>query len=233
MCDVKIINNRVYAKMVKLNYTIERLSEESAVPVDTIRNIIYGRTTNPRIQTIMSLCDALDMSVYELMSRNGDASFYYNNNDDVGQLINWYNKCNIHGKKLIHMIANMEQSMSRGEIPCFTPYGSIVDGSGFSICDIKTVKCKDVNAYAAVKFNTDEFAPIFWKGDIIYLSNHFPKESEFVVFFYNDKIYFRKYSVYGDSYIFSPIGNYKDNLILRKDNMKKFNLIGTFVQVIR
>ena len=45
------------------------LSKQSGIPLPTIRNIQYGRTTNPRTETLISLAQALGVSLEELMEK--------------------------------------------------------------------------------------------------------------------------------------------------------------------
>lgn len=49
-------------KSIKLSY--HRLSELSGVPIPTIKNIVTGKTTNPRTDTLDSLLNAIDAYIY-------------------------------------------------------------------------------------------------------------------------------------------------------------------------
>ena len=45
--------------------SLHKLAMESAVPPSTIKNIIYGKSTNPGIVTIKMLCDGLGITLIE------------------------------------------------------------------------------------------------------------------------------------------------------------------------
>lgn len=48
--------------------SIHKLATESGVPPSTIKNILYGKSTNPGIVTIKMLCDGLDISLQEFFN---------------------------------------------------------------------------------------------------------------------------------------------------------------------
>ena len=45
--------------------TINKLATRAAIPPSTVKNIIYGVSTNPGITTIKIICDGLDISLIE------------------------------------------------------------------------------------------------------------------------------------------------------------------------
>ena len=47
------------------NLTVNKLANRSAIPPSTVKNIIYGVSTNPGITTIKIICDGLDISLIE------------------------------------------------------------------------------------------------------------------------------------------------------------------------
>ena len=61
--DCKSVGERVKARKRALKFTVEDLSNKSGVPEDTINNIIYGRITDPRIETIARIAVALNISL--------------------------------------------------------------------------------------------------------------------------------------------------------------------------
>ena len=52
--------------MKERSINVRKLQELSDVPAPTIRNILYGKTKNPRIETLMSIASALNIKVEEL-----------------------------------------------------------------------------------------------------------------------------------------------------------------------
>ena len=48
--------------------TINNLATESGVASSTIKNILYGKSTNPGIVTLKKLCDGLNISLIEFFN---------------------------------------------------------------------------------------------------------------------------------------------------------------------
>lgn len=64
-----MIDKQLKAMMDKKGLTLEKLSMLSNVPIETIRNIIYRRARNPRVDTLLALSRTLDVSMESLMGR--------------------------------------------------------------------------------------------------------------------------------------------------------------------
>ena len=59
------VKNRLLALCGQHHLSIHKLATESAVPPSTIKNILYGKSTNPGIVTIKMLCDGMGISLCE------------------------------------------------------------------------------------------------------------------------------------------------------------------------
>ena len=60
--------NRILELCKERNLTVNGLANISAVPPSTLKNILYGVSTNPGIVTIKMLCDGLNVSLDEFFS---------------------------------------------------------------------------------------------------------------------------------------------------------------------
>ncbi len=61
----ELTKNRILQLCEAKKFTIYRLAMESAVPPSSIKNILYGKSTNPGIVTIKMLCDGFGISLTE------------------------------------------------------------------------------------------------------------------------------------------------------------------------
>ena len=61
--DCKAVGERIKARKHELGITANDLQERSGVPLDTINNIVYGRTTDPRTESLAKIAQALDISL--------------------------------------------------------------------------------------------------------------------------------------------------------------------------
>lgn len=59
------VRDRLLQLCGQKNMSLHRLATESAVPPSTIKNILYGKSTNPGIVTIKMLCDGLGISLVD------------------------------------------------------------------------------------------------------------------------------------------------------------------------
>lgn len=61
--DCKAVGERIKARKHELGITANDLCERSGVPLDTINNIVYGRTSDPRMESLAHIALALDVSL--------------------------------------------------------------------------------------------------------------------------------------------------------------------------
>ena len=61
--DCKSVGERIKARKQAIKLTVEELSHKSGIPEDTINNIIYGRTSDPRIESLAKIAQALDTTL--------------------------------------------------------------------------------------------------------------------------------------------------------------------------
>ena len=61
--DCKSVGARIKARKTALQITVSDLHEKSGVPEDTINNIVYGRTTDPRMESLARIAAALDTTL--------------------------------------------------------------------------------------------------------------------------------------------------------------------------
>ena len=145
-----MIDKQLKAMMDKKGLTLEKLSMLSNVPIETIRNIIYRRARNPRVDTLLALSRTLDVSMESLMGESP--------REEEEQLLFAYRESGEHGKKFIRAIAEIEAQWQAGvdvneerEIPCLIPAVETSDGAAFSSFDVEHVKTACENVYMAMR----------------------------------------------------------------------------------
>jgi transcriptional regulator with XRE-family HTH domain len=65
MDTISTIRNRVLRLCYSRNITINKLANLSALPPSSVKNILYGKSRNPKIITIKMLCDGLGITLGE------------------------------------------------------------------------------------------------------------------------------------------------------------------------
>jgi len=68
MNTITAIKNRILQLCGERNITINKLANISALPPSSVKAILYGRSSNPKILTIKMICDGLDISLSEFFN---------------------------------------------------------------------------------------------------------------------------------------------------------------------
>ena len=65
---VEAVRNRILRLCGERNISINRLATLSALPPSSIKNILYGKSQNPKLATIKMICDGLEITLGELFA---------------------------------------------------------------------------------------------------------------------------------------------------------------------
>ena len=68
MKPTEAVRNRILQLCQERNMTINRLATVSALPPSSIKNILYGKSQNPKLLTIKLICDGLDITLGQFFS---------------------------------------------------------------------------------------------------------------------------------------------------------------------
>lgn len=68
MDTVTAIRNRILQLCGEQNITINHLANICGLPPSSVKNILYGKSMNPKIITIKKLCDGLEITLGEFFS---------------------------------------------------------------------------------------------------------------------------------------------------------------------
>lgn len=62
------VRNRILQLCGEQQISINRLSTRSGIPASSLKNILYGKSQNPKIKTIKILCDGLGITLAEFFN---------------------------------------------------------------------------------------------------------------------------------------------------------------------
>lgn len=68
MNTVSAVRNRILQLCEEHNLSLNKLASISALPPSSIKNIIYGKSQNPKLLTIKLICDGLGITLGEFFS---------------------------------------------------------------------------------------------------------------------------------------------------------------------
>lgn len=212
--------------------TVSEFANMCDLPVETVKNVYYGKTTDPKISTVMQMANALGMSVNCLMGQCSHTK-------EERALLQHYRACGNHGQSLIRLTAKYEaltakaerDAIGRHKIPCLIPHGDIHGGIVYDACEVVEVETNVAEAYVSIRMPNNDLAPIYCKNDVILLANYFPANNQYAVFYKNGKAYIRKYMEEDGQYRLKCLHNMGEDMIFRR--MDQIDYIGTCCGVIR
>ena len=213
--------------------SLEYYSQLSGIPMETLRNIYYGRTTNPNIKTVMAMAEALDMTINSLLGVE-DTS-----NNEERRLINYYRNCGKHGKNVILNIAKYESDLMKEnlsdirqyKIPCLKSEHDIYRGQLLNTDKPYEIYTNKKEAYLAFETMLNDASPTYCKGDVILIENRFPSSGEHGVFIKDEKIIVKIFIEKKDGYCLNPIHRIGNEIYLKK--MENIECLGTVCGIIR
>jgi len=68
MSAVSVVRNRILQLCNERDWTINQLASESALPPSSVKNILYGKSKDPKLTTIKKLCDGFEITLGEFFS---------------------------------------------------------------------------------------------------------------------------------------------------------------------
>lgn len=68
MDTVTAVRNRILQLCGEREISINKLATICALPPSSIKNILYGKSQNPKLITIKMICDGLDITLREFFS---------------------------------------------------------------------------------------------------------------------------------------------------------------------
>lgn len=225
-----MLGTRLREILGNMDISIGEFAEMCGLPLETVRNIYYGKTSDPKVSTVLQMANALNMSVNNLMGQ------YCNSPEE--RILNYYRACGKHGKSLILLTAKYEATAAKAErdadeyhkIPCLLPSGELNKGIIYDSCEIVDIETTVKDAFVAVKVTSNDFAPIFCKDDIVLLANRFPLNGEYAFFYIGDRAHLRKFVEEDGVYKLQCIHNIGEEFVMKRVELE---YIGTYCGVVR
>ena len=68
MTAQEAVRNRILQLCGERNITINKLATLAALPPSSVKNILYGKSQNPKLLTIKLICDGLSITLSEFFN---------------------------------------------------------------------------------------------------------------------------------------------------------------------
>lgn len=210
----------------------EELAERCDLPLETIRNIYYGKTTDPKVSTVLKISQVFNISVNCLMGQ-------CQHTPQERALLQYFRACGHHGKNVVLISAKYEALAAAEEreatgghtIPCLFPDGDIYHGIDYDTCRTEEIFTSNDMADVAIKMTNNCLMPVYCKGDVILITHRFPVNNEYGVFYYHGRAYIRQYVEADGHYILKCLHKYDKDMIFKR--MDDIEYLGTCCGVVR
>lgn len=228
----QIISKRLQDILSELGWNKEMLAERSGLPLETVRNIYYGKTPDPKVSTLAAISNATGHSINCLLGQCPHTPA-------EKAILRNYRSCGPHGKAIIELVAKYEAGSVKSEreafnkhlIPCLLPHGDIHKGIIYDTCETVEIETSTPEAYVAIKMTSNDLAPVYCKDDTILFENRFPANEECAAFFRGDKVYIRRFVEEDGQYRLKCLHSRDADIIVRR--MDEVQYIGTCCGVVR
>lgn len=229
---INALSERLRELMKVRGWSIEDVAEKSGQPYETVRNIYYARTKNPRVETLLAIGNLFGVSINCLMGQCQHTS-------DERALLQYFRESGHHGKNLILISAKYEahtakeerEATGRHKIPCLFPEGDIYHGIDYDGSRTEEIWTTNDEADTAIQMTNNCLMPIYCKGDTILIAYRFPRDNEYGVFYYHGKAYIRKYIERDGEYVLKCLHKYDKDLVFKR--MDDIEYLGTCCGVVR
>ena len=227
-----MLSDRLKALLHERNISLQEFAEMCELPLETVRNVYYGKSSDPKLSTAVKMANALNLGVNCLLGKCSHTLA-------ERVILQNYRNCGKHGKSIIELIARYEASAMKEEreclgkhkIPCIFPRGEIRKGIVFDLCETNEIETTIEAAFVAIQMTDNDLAPVFCRDDIILFEDRFPENGELAAFFKDNRVYIRKFIEENGQYRLKCLHPQGEDIVLKK--MNELDYIRTCIDVVR
>lgn len=212
--------------------SLAEFSEMCDLPLETVKNVYYGKIADPRSSTVLKMSQALQVSVNCLLG-------VCQHTTDEKILLTNFRSSGKRGKNIILSVAEFEavstkaqrDSKSKHYIQCIVPTSSAENGVVYDTCEKIQIETSVEEAYIGIQIASNEFIPRYCKGDILLFAKRFPGNGEVGGFYMNGRLYIRKYIEEEKNYRLKCLHPLGEDIVLKR--LDTVSYLGTCIEVIR
>ncbi len=233
--DLQNFRLRLRKQLQTQKLTLNALSLQADLSEDTLRSIIYGKSQDIKLSTIIKIADVLNCSIDDIIGR----TFYSPKINDIANRL-----CHLSERSVntIMFLLDLEESSSvvpsnagNEIIHVLLPTGNMKDGMFYDSCSFDEF---DISAYPsslrkatdfAIKITTHSYEPFYCTNDILLISRQsLPEQNDIVLCMDTaGKLYIRRYS--GDS--LDPINVFGKTIPFNE--LKNYKLLGVILKAVK
>ncbi len=222
-------------KLQKSKITLSYLAYQADISEDTLRSIIYGKSQDIKLSSILKIAQVLDCSLDSLIGRS---VYSIQEENMIKQLRN----LSEHSLRTVQLLIDLEEKTSLNHsnsskklLTVFVPIGNIKDGifydnSNFESLDISNYPRElSEQLSCGIKMTSSHFEPTYFVNDILLLSQQNAPEINDVVLCINSagRLFLRKVSPLG----LIPVNNF--GIKIPRNEVHNYTVLGVVVKVAK
>lgn len=227
-----MIAERLRQLLNQKNISLNEFSVMCDLPLETVKNVYYGKITDPRSSTVLKMSQALQISVNCLLG-----SCQHTLDEKI--LLTNYRTSAKRGKDVIQSVAEFEAMSTKAQreatqkhpIQCLVPTSDVENGVIYDTCERTTIETSVEDAYIGILMATNDMIPTYCKGDILLFTKRFPYNGEIGAFFRENRLFIRKYIEEDDHYRLKCLHHMGEDLVLKR--LDTISYLGTCIEVLR
>ncbi len=231
--NIQVFRNNLKRKLKEQKITLSALAVLADLSEDTLRSIIYGKSQDIKLSTMVKIADVLHCTLDNLVGR----SLYSPEQENFIERIQHISNHSFH---TLQTVLDMEEQLSikytgtgKNIIQVLTPSGNLKDGhfynsSSYDPFDISGFpKIIQQSVDFGLRITSDDFEPIYYMNDILLMSKqHLPEFHDIVLYLdINKRLYIRQYMETG----LSPINHFGERIPSHK--LMDYTPLGVVVTV--
>lgn len=233
--DLIYFRQNLRDKLQKSKISLSYLSTQADISEDTLRSIIYGKSQDIKLSSILKIAHVLDCSLDSLIGR----SLYSIQEENI---IKQLRNLSEHSLRTVQVLIDLEEkttlqnsSTDKETISVFLPVGNMKDGifydtSRFESLDITNYPQELKNKIAfGIKIISSHFEPVYFMNDILLLSlENAPEVNDIVLSVNNEgRIFLRKLTPFG----LEPINRFGKKI--PANEMNNYTTLGVVLKVAK
>lgn len=233
--DLEFFRNSIRSKLKEKKLTLNMLSDLSDLSEDTLRSVIYGKSKDIKLSTIIKIADVFHCSIDELVNHK----IYSHKKAKLFKQINNLPERSV---KFIQIIVSLEEKSQLNPstkgmitIPTINFKGSLMNGMFYNGINIDYL---DISEYPlplqrsvsfGLRLQTTFYEPIFYQNDILLFTVKRQPGYDDILLISSEfgELYILKYTQMG----LEPINGF--GKVIRNEELNKFTRLGIFIKTVQ
>ncbi len=233
--DLIYFRQNLKEKLQKSKISLNYLSAQADISEDTLRSIIYGKSQDIKLSSILKIAHVLDCSLDSLIGRS-----VYSIQEE--NMIKQLRTLSEHSLRTVQVLIDLEEKTSiensltgNETISVFVPTGNMKDGFFYDNSHFETL---NITHYSVdlkkkisfgLKITTSHFEPIYFINDIIlFTQDSTPERNDIVLSVNNDgRLFLRKLTPFG----LEPINRFGKKIPTNEIN--NYTMLGKVLKVAK